>query len=58
MTFLDECVTFAGSVWREKYLHHPWMDAFFSGKLTEAQFEYWLIQDLPYLSEYVCGDGV
>ncbi|MCA9964770.1 MAG: hypothetical protein KC423_11020 [Anaerolineales bacterium] len=53
MTFLDECVAFAGPVWREKYLHHPWMDALFAGTLTEAQFEYWLIQDLPYLSEYV-----
>ena len=53
MKFLDECIAFAGSAWSEKYLHHPWIEAFFAGNLAQDRFEYWLIQDLPYLSEYV-----
>ena len=53
MTFLDECTAFAGTYWSEKYLRHPWMESFFAGTLRQDQFEYWLIQDLPYLSEYV-----
>lgn len=53
MTFLDECIAFAGPVWREKFLRHPWIEALFAGILAQEPFEYWLTQDLPYLSEYI-----
>lgn len=52
MTFLDECKSFAGPAW-ERYLHHPWIEALFAGELSEERFEYWLIQDLPYLSTHI-----
>ena len=50
MTFLDECIEFAGPAW-ERYVHHPWIEALFSGTLQEDKFRYWLIQDLPYIGE-------
>lgn len=53
MAFLDDCIAFSGAYWNEKYLRHPWIEAFFAGTLSEAQFDYWLIQDLPYLSEFI-----
>jgi thiaminase len=53
MAFLDQCIAFSGRTWAEKFLHHPWIEALFAGKLAEEPFEFWLIQDLPYLSEYV-----
>jgi len=49
MKFIEECKSFAGPVW-ESYLHHPWIEAMFAGDLSDERFEYWLIQDLPYLS--------
>jgi thiaminase/transcriptional activator TenA len=52
MAFLDQCITFAGPVW-ERYVHHPWIEALFAGRLSEDRFEYWLAQNLPYLSERV-----
>ena len=52
MAFLDQCITFAGPVW-ERYVHHPWIEALFAGRLSEERFEYWLAQNLPYLSERV-----
>jgi len=52
MTFLDECIRFAGPAW-ERYLHHPWIEAFFAGTLSEDQFNYWLIQNLSYLSNHI-----
>ena len=48
MTFLEDCISFAGPVW-DRYLHHPWIEAFFAGELSEEQFNYWLIQNLSYL---------
>ena len=51
MTFLEECIAFTGPVW-ERYQHHPWIDALFEGTLSNERFEYWLIQDLPYLGDY------
>ena len=50
MTFLDECIEFAGPAW-ERYIHHPWIEALFAGTLQEDKFRYWLIQDLPYIGE-------
>jgi thiaminase/transcriptional activator TenA len=50
LTFLEECLAFAGPVW-DRYIHHPWIEALFAGQLSEARFRYWLAQDLPYLSE-------
>ena len=50
MTFLSECIEFAGVFW-ERYLHHPWIEGLFAGTLREDQFEYWLTQDLPYIGE-------
>ena len=52
MSFLDECISFTGPVW-QRYLHHPWIDGLFAGTLTTERFEYWLIQDLPYLGEEI-----
>ena len=50
MTFLDECIEFAGPAWK-RYVHHPWIEALFAGTLQEDKFRYWLIQDLPYIGE-------
>jgi thiaminase/transcriptional activator TenA len=52
MTFVQECIAFAGPVW-DRYIHHPWIEALFAGTLSDAQFEYWLAQDLPYLGERI-----
>ncbi len=52
MTFLDECIEFAGPVW-ERYQRHPWIEALFAGTLSEDRFNYWLAQDLPYLGERI-----
>ena len=52
MTFLDECIAFAGPVW-QRYIHHPWIEALFAGQLPEDRFEYWLAQNLPYLGERI-----
>ena len=52
MAFLDECIEFAGPVW-ERYIHHAWIEALFSGQLAEDRFEYWLAQNLPYLGERI-----
>ena len=51
MTFLEECISFAGPVW-DRYLHHPWIEAFFAGELSEERFNYWLIQNLSYLGNH------
>lgn len=51
MTFLDECIEFSGPVW-ERYLHHPWIEAFFACELPQDRFEYWLIQNLSYLGDH------
>lgn len=50
MSILESCVEFTGPIW-ERYIHHPWIEALFAGKLSEEQFIYWLAQDLPYLGE-------
>ena len=52
MTFLDECIAFAGPVW-ERYIHHPWIEALFAGHLSPERFEYWQAQNLPYLGERI-----
>ncbi|MEP7357707.1 MAG: hypothetical protein ABI847_10740 [Anaerolineales bacterium] len=52
MTFLDQCIVFTGPVW-ERYIHHPWIEALFTGELSEERFEYWQAQNLPYLGERV-----
>jgi len=52
MSFLDECIAFAGPAW-DRYIHHPWIEALFAGTLSEERFEYWLAQDLPYLGERI-----
>jgi thiaminase len=52
MAFLDQCIEFTGPVW-ERYIHHPWIEALFASRLSEARFEYWLAQNLPYLSERI-----
>ena len=51
MTFLEDCISFTGPVW-ERYLHHPWIEAFFAGELSEERFKYWLIQNLSYLGNH------
>ena len=48
MTFLEECIEYAGPAW-SRFTHHPWINAMFAGELSEERFKYWLIQDLPYL---------
>lgn len=50
MTFVAECIEFAGPAW-ERLCHHPWLDALFAGTLPADRFDYWLAQDLPYLGE-------
>jgi len=52
MTFFDECIAFCGPVW-ERFEHHPWIEALFAGELPEEKFNYWLIQNFPYLSNTV-----
>ncbi len=52
MTFLEDCISFTGPVW-DRYLHHPWIEAFFAGELSEERFNYWLIQNLSYLSNHI-----
>jgi thiaminase (transcriptional activator TenA) len=51
MTFLEDCISFSQPVWN-RYLHHPWIDAFFADNLTNEKFEYWLIQNLSYLGDH------
>ena len=52
MTFLEECIEYAGPAW-SRFTHHPWINAMFAGELSEERFKYWLIQDLPYLGEHI-----
>lgn len=52
MGFVEECKEAAGPVW-ERWLHHPWTEALFAGELSDDQFRYWLIQDLPYLGQHI-----
>ena len=52
MGFSDDCIEAAGPVW-ERWLHHPWTEALFSGELSDERFRYWLIQDLPYLGQRI-----
>ena len=52
MSFVEDCKQSAGPVWA-RWLHHPWTDAFFAGELSDEQFRYWLIQDLPYLGQNI-----
>ncbi len=52
MAFSDQCIKATGSVW-ERWLHHPWTEALFAGELSDAQFRYWLVQDLPYLGQHM-----
>ncbi|MEZ5245720.1 MAG: hypothetical protein R2707_11520 [Acidimicrobiales bacterium] len=52
MSFVEECKQSAGPVW-ERWLHHPWTEAFFAGELSDERFRYWLIQDLPYLGQNI-----
>ena len=52
MAFLEECIAFSGPVWN-RFVHHPWIDALFSGGLSEEQFNYWMIQNLSYLGNTV-----
>jgi thiaminase len=53
MAFVDECKEFSGPIWTERWLHHPWTEALFAGELSDEQFRYWLIQDLPYLGQHL-----
>ena len=52
MTFLEECIAFCGPVWK-RWIHHPWIEAFFTGELSEDQFNYWMLQNLSYLGNTV-----
>lgn len=52
MTFVEECKAAAGPVW-ERWMHHPWTEELFAGTLSDEQFRYWLIQDLPYLGQHI-----
>ncbi len=52
VAFSDQCIKATGSVW-ERWLHHPWTEALFAGELSDAQFRYWLVQDLPYLGQHM-----
>ena len=52
MAFLEECIAFCGPVW-ERWMHHPWIEAFFAGELSEDQFNYWMVQNLSYLGNTV-----
>ncbi len=52
MSFLNSCIEFAGEAWN-RYIHHPWIEGLFAGTLQKTQFEYWLVQDLPYIGENV-----
>ena len=49
--FEDDCKRFCGPVW-DRWRHHPWIEALFAGELSDERFRYWLIQDLPYLSQH------
>ncbi len=50
MAFLEECIEFAGPAW-ERFIHHNWIEALFAGELSQDCFNYWLVQDLPYLGD-------
>ena len=50
-SFVDECKAFSGPVW-DRWVHHPWIEALFAKDLSDEQFRYWLIQDLPYLGQH------
>lgn len=52
MTFFEECISFCGPVW-SRFQHHPWIEAFFAGNLSEERFNYWQIQNLSYLGNTV-----
>ncbi len=52
VAFSDQSIEATGSVW-ERWLQHPWTEALFAGELSDAQFRYWLVQDLPYLGQHM-----
>ncbi|MFT4987917.1 MAG: thiaminase/transcriptional activator TenA [Acidimicrobiales bacterium] len=52
MSFVEECKEISEPVWG-LWLHHAWTEALFAGELSDEQFRYWLIQDLPYLGQNI-----
>jgi len=50
--FVDECKEASKPVWAS-WVRHPWTEALFAGTLSDQQFRYWLIQDLPYLAQNI-----
>ena len=51
-SFVDECKEVSKPVWI-RWVHHSWTEALFAGTLSDEQFRYWLIQDLPYLAQNI-----
>ena len=53
MTSYFEEFTHAEAVLWNKYLNHPWMNGIREGSLTSDQFQFFLVQDMPYQRDFL-----
>ena len=53
MTSYFEEFTNAEAVLWNKYLNHPWMNGIREGSLTSDQFQFFLVQDMPYQRDFL-----
>lgn len=48
---VDRLRASAAAEW-EAYVHHPWIEGIRSGDLSPERFQFFLLQDLPYLADF------
>ncbi len=48
---IDRLKSHAGANWTA-YVHHPWLEGIHDGDLSIERFQFFLVQDLPYLADF------
>ncbi len=48
---VERLQAYAGDSWTA-YIHHPWLEGMYDGTLDVKRFQYFLVQDLPYLADF------
>ncbi len=49
--FVDRLKSYAGENWTA-YVRHPWLEGMYNGDLSMERFQFFLVQDLPYLADF------
>ena len=49
--FIDRLKSHAGENWTA-YVRHPWLEGMYHGDLSVERFQFFLVQDLPYLADF------